>query len=104
MRSVKFEEHGHGAGANRSLHMTGLRKATRVYVDSEGYFWDTFEAENLRLSHKEMESMFVSWDSRPTLDGITDHCGEFANYRCVPEPSVSDKLWCPINLNSGLLS
>ena len=35
-----------------------------------------------------MEGKFVSWDSPPTLDGMTGHAGEFPYCRCYPEPVI----------------
>ncbi len=70
---------------------TALTKARAQYIGSEGYFWRTSRDADVRKSHKEMEGKFVRWDSPPTLDGFTAHCGEFANCRCFPEPQIPDR-------------
>ena len=74
-----------------STTATAITKARAEHIGSEGYFWRTSKDGDVRPSHKAMEGKFVRWDSPPTLDGYTSHCGEFANCRCFPEPAIPDK-------------
>lgn len=70
---------------------TALTEARAVRIGSEGYFWRTSKDARVRPSHKAMEGKFVRWDSPPTIDGMTAHCGEFANCRCFPEVVIPDR-------------
>jgi SPP1 gp7 family putative phage head morphogenesis protein len=69
-----------------------LTKARAEHIGSEGYIWRTSKDRDVRPSHKKMRGQFVRWDSPPTLDGRTGHCGEFANCRCFPEPILPDEI------------
>ena len=74
-----------------STTATALTEARARHIGSEGYFWRTSKDRAVRPSHRAMEGKFVRWDDRPTLDGYTGHCGEFANCRCFPEPVLPDR-------------
>lgn len=63
---------------------TSLTQARALHIGSEGYTWRTAGDADVRPSHRKMEGKFVRWDSPPTLDGYTAHCGIFANCRCNP--------------------
>lgn len=67
---------------------TALTRARAEYIGSPGYIWRTSKDGDVRPSHRRMEGRFVPWDSPPTLDGYTAHCGEFANDRCFVQPEI----------------
>jgi SPP1 gp7 family putative phage head morphogenesis protein len=73
-----------------SATATAMTKARAQHIGSEGYIWRTSRDGDVRPSHKKMEGTFVRWDSPPTLDGFTGHCGESANCRCFPEVQIPD--------------
>jgi SPP1 gp7 family putative phage head morphogenesis protein len=75
-----------------STTATALTRARAEYVNSPGYIWRTSKDAAVRPSHRKMEGKFVPWNSPPTLDGWTGHCGEFANDRCFPEVVLGDKI------------
>lgn len=70
---------------------TALTQARAEYIGSQGYFWRTSKDGAVRPSHRKMEGVWVRWDSPPTLDGYTAHCGQFANCRCFCEVSIPDR-------------
>jgi SPP1 gp7 family putative phage head morphogenesis protein len=70
---------------------TALTRARAEHIGSEGYTWRTSKDGDVRPTHKEMEGKFVRWDDPPTIDGFTGHCGEAANCRCFPEPSIPER-------------
>lgn len=74
-----------------STTATALTQARAQHIGSEGYFWRTTKDGAVRRSHRAMEGKFVRWDSPPTLDNYTAHCGQFANCRCFPEPAIPDR-------------
>jgi SPP1 gp7 family putative phage head morphogenesis protein len=67
-----------------------LTQARALSIGSEGYIWRTSGDSDVRHSHARMNGRFVSWDSPPTLDGMTGHAGEFPNCRCYPEPVIPE--------------
>ena len=67
---------------------TALTQARAGSVGSDGYIWRSVRDGATRPSHRAMEGKFVSWDSPPTLDGMTGHAGEFPYCRCYPEPVI----------------
>ena len=67
---------------------TALTKARAASVGSDGYIWRSVRDGGTRPSHRAKEGKFVSWDSPPTLDGMTGHAGEFPYCRCYPEPVI----------------
>ncbi len=74
-----------------STTATALTRARAEHIGSEGYTWRTSKDGAVRPSHRKMEGKFVRWDSPPTLDNYTAHCGEFANCRCFPEVDIPDR-------------
>lgn len=69
---------------------TSLVQARATHVASEGYIWQTAHDQDVRPSHKKMQSKFVRWDDPPTLDNLTGHAGALPNCRCWPEPVIPD--------------
>jgi SPP1 gp7 family putative phage head morphogenesis protein len=68
-----------------------LTQARAAYVGSSGYIWRTSKDGSVRPSHRKMEGEFVRWDSKPVLDQMTGHAGEFPNCRCWPEVVLPDR-------------
>jgi SPP1 gp7 family putative phage head morphogenesis protein len=75
-----------------STTATALTQARAEYVGSVAYVWRTSKDGDVRPSHKKMEGRAVRWDSPPTLDGWTGHCGTAANCRCFVEPILPDRI------------
>ena len=68
-----------------------LTQARAEYIGSEGYIWRTVKDLDVRKSHKEMEGVFVRWDTPPTLsDGTVTHAGQIYNCRCFSEPVIPE--------------
>jgi SPP1 gp7 family putative phage head morphogenesis protein len=61
---------------------TTLTQARAQSIESPGYTWTTSHDGAVRPSHKAMDGKFIAWDSPPTLDGLTGHCGCLPNCRC----------------------
>lgn len=74
-----------------STTATSLTQARAQYMGSEGYTWRTSRDLAVRPSHRKMEGKFIRWDSPPTIDNYTAHCGQFANCRCFPEVQIPDR-------------
>jgi len=66
-----------------------LTQARALAVGSEGYWWE-IEGAGTRPSHRKMKGVFVRWDSPPTLDGMTGHCGTLPNCKCWPRVQIPD--------------
>lgn len=71
-----------------SRSATTLTQARAQAIGSPGYFWQTSRDSDVRPSHKAMQDIFVRWDSPPTIDGLTGHCGCVPNCRCFPRVSI----------------
>lgn len=69
---------------------SNLTMARAVYVGSADYTWQTARDEDVRPSHRGMQSKVVAWSSPPTLDGLTGHAGCLPNCRCYPEPIIPE--------------
>jgi SPP1 gp7 family putative phage head morphogenesis protein len=65
---------------------TEMTRQRAEAIGSEGYIWHSSHDGRVRESHLDMDGSFVRWDSPPTLDGLTGHCGQLPNCRCWPEP------------------
>jgi len=76
-----------------STTATALTQARAEHIGSPGYTWRTSKDGAVRPSHRAMEGKFVPWSQPPTLDNYTAHCGQFANCRCWPEPSIPDRFF-----------
>ena len=70
-----------------------LTQARAQYVGSSSYVWRTSKDGSVRASHKKMEGQAVRWDSKPILDGMTGHAGEFPNCRCWCEVILPDRFY-----------
>ena len=68
-----------------------LTEARARRIGSVGYIWRTSKDGAVRESHKEMEGVYVPWDTPPTLsDGTVTHAGCIYNCRCFSEPVIPD--------------
>lgn len=70
-----------------------LTQSRARHVGSQGYIWRTVHDSDVRKSHKKMDGKFVSWDSPPTLDGLTGHAGQLPNCRCFADPVIPEELF-----------
>ncbi len=78
------------ARTETSRAATTLTQARAEHIGSDGYIWRSSKDGTTRPSHRAMEGKFVRWDSPPTLDGLTGHCGCLPRCRCYCEVVVPD--------------
>lgn len=66
---------------------TVILESRATSLGSKVYEWLASNDSRTRPSHKEMNGVIVFWNfSKPLLDNMRGHAGEFPNCRCSPEP------------------
>lgn len=91
-----LKQHGHKnakliARTETAKLQTVILEHRATELGSIVYLWRASNDKRTRLSHRQMNNVIVFWNfSKPILDGMQGHAGEFPNCRCTPQP-IMDK-------------
>lgn len=92
----ELAKHGHRqakviARTETAKLQTVIMEERATSLGSVVYEWLASNDKRTRPSHKAMNGVIVFWDkSKPLLDNMRGHAGEFPNCRCAPEPILDE--------------